>query len=97
MSIFIVESPIPVMGIQMAKLIPKQRDFVEDMFQKGFLLMYAVTENLDKWWCSVEAENEEQVWEFLSQMPIIEFLTPTVHSLMFYNSADQMIPPISLN
>jgi hypothetical protein len=30
-------------------------------------------------------------------MPIIEWLNPVVHGLMFYNSADQMIPPISLN
>ncbi len=97
MAVFIVESKIPVMGIQMARLIPSQRDYIEDMFQKGFILMYAVSENLDKWWCTVEAESEDQVWEFLNAMPIIEYLEPQIHCLMFYNSADQMIPPISLN
>jgi hypothetical protein len=56
-----------------------------------------VNDMVDKWWCTIEADSESDVMLVLSEMPIIEWLNPVVHGLMFYNSADQMIPPISLN
>jgi len=66
-------------------------------FERGVLHMYAVNDMVDKWWCTIEADSESDVMLVLSEMPIIEWLNPVVHGLMFYNSADQMIPPISLN
>ena len=97
MALFIVESEISRMDERMARLIPKQRAFVEEMFERGVFHMYTVSENLDKWWCSIEADSEEDVHRILEDMPIIDWLNPTINGLMFYNSADQMIPPISLN
>lgn len=97
MALYLVESDILSMDESMAKLIPKQRMYVDDLFERGVMQMYAVNDGIDKWWCTIEAENETEVMLILSEMPIIEWLTPVVHGLMFYNSADQMIPPISLN
>jgi muconolactone delta-isomerase len=97
MPFFLVESDISPLNEGMARVIPKQRAYVDELFQRGVIHMYAVDEDLNKWWCTIEAESESEVLLVLSEMPIIEWLTPRVHGLMFYNSADQMIPPISLN
>jgi len=97
MALFLVESEIPRMDESFARLIPKQREYVDELFQRGVMQMYAVNDGIDKWWCTIEADTESDVMLILSEMPIIEWLNPEVHGLMFYNSADQMIPPISLN
>jgi hypothetical protein len=97
MALFLVESEIAQMDERMTKLIPKQRRYVDELFQRGVLQMYAVNDEISKWWCTIEAESESEVLLILSEMPIIEWLNPVVHGLMFYNSADQMMPPISLN
>ena len=97
MALFLVESEIPRMDESLARLIPKQREYVDELFQRGVMQMYAVNDGIDKWWCTIEADTESDVMLILSEMPIIEWLNPVVHGLRFYNSADQMIPPISLN
>jgi hypothetical protein len=97
MPLFLVESKIEPINERMTRLIPKQRQYVDELFERGVLHMYAVNDMVDKWWCTIEADSESDVMLVLSEMPIIEWLNPVVHGLMFYNSADQMIPPISLN
>lgn len=97
MPLFLVESKIAPINERMTRLIPKQRQYVDELFERGVLHMYAVNDTIDKWWCTIEADSESDVLLVLSEMPIIEWLNPVVHGLMFYNSADQMIPPISLN
>ena len=97
MPLFLVESKIAPINERMTRLIPKQRQYVDELFERGVLHMYAVNDMVDKWWCPIEADSESDVMLVLSEMPIIEWLNPVVHGLMFYNSADQMIPPISLN
>ena len=97
MPLFLVESKIAPINERMTRLIPKQRQYVDELFERGVLHMYAVNDMVDKWWCTIEADSESGVMLVLSEMPIIEWLNPVVHGLMFYNSADQMIPPISLN
>ena len=42
MALFIVESDISRMDERMARLIPKQRAFVEEMFQRGIFHMYEI-------------------------------------------------------
>ncbi len=97
MPLFLVESKIAPINERMTRLIPKQRQYVDELFERGVLHMYAVNDMVDKWWFTIEADSESDVMLVLSEMPIIEWLNPVVHGLMFYNSADQMIPPISLN
>lgn len=41
MPLFLVESEIAVMDERMARLIPRQRQYVDDLFQRGVLHMYA--------------------------------------------------------
>ena len=97
MPLFLVESDIDPLNERMAMRSPQQRQYVDELFQQGTLHMYAVNDTVDKWWCTIEAETESDVMLILAEMPIIEWLSPVVHGLMFYNAADQMIPPVSLN
>lgn len=81
----------------MASLIPSHRMVVNELFEEGKLVMYSVSADLTKWWCCISARDEYAVMEILGRMPIIEFLNPEIHDLMFYNGAEQLMPRISLN
>ncbi|MBL7812272.1 MAG: hypothetical protein JNL57_08635 [Bacteroidetes bacterium] len=97
MPVFLVESALPEFTPEFAARIPAHRAVVNRLFVKGKLLTYAVNADRTKWWCTVTAENEYEVMEILSEMPIIEFLNPEIHDLMIYNGQEQVLPPISLN
>jgi muconolactone delta-isomerase len=97
MSVFLVESEIPQITEEFLNLLPRHRQVVNRLFAEGKLLMYAVNEERSRWWCSVKAEDEFQVMDILSEMPLIRFLDPQISPLMFYNGTEQLLPGISLN
>ena len=97
MSVFLVESEIPQITEEFMNLLPRHRQVVNRLFAEGKLLMYAVNEERNRWWCSVKAEDEFQVMDILSEMPLIRFLDPQISPLMFYNGTEQLLPGISLN
>lgn len=97
MNVFLVESNLPELTPEFLQLMPRHRRAVDRLFAEGKLLMYAVDENRARWWCSVKAEDEEGAMQILEEMPLLKFLNPIVHSLMFYNGSEQILPGISLN
>ncbi|MBS3913757.1 MAG: hypothetical protein KG003_04615 [Bacteroidetes bacterium] len=97
MSVYLVESELPDITEEFMLLLPKHREVVNKLFADGKLLMYAVDEDRSKWWCSVKADDEFEVMDILSKMPLIRFLDPQIHGLMFYNGSEQLLPVISLN
>lgn len=97
MNVFFVESKIPEMNQEMLALIPSHRRYVEELFSNGVLKMYAVSEDRTRWWCAIKASDEMEVMDILSQMPIIDFLKPEIHSLMFFDEAVSELPGYSLN
>ncbi|MEY4627305.1 MAG: hypothetical protein RL003_1277, partial [Bacteroidota bacterium] len=50
MPLFLVESEIAPINERMTRLIPKQRQYVDELFERGVLHMYAVNDTVDKWW-----------------------------------------------
>lgn len=95
--VYLVEAELGAFTLEMQSKIPEQRIVVNDLFRNGKLLMYAVDEMRSKWWCAINAEDEEEVFGILGRMPIRPFIDPVVHPLMFYNGADQLLPGYSLN
>ena len=97
MPIFIVESDIPELTPEFMELIPEHMEVIGDLFAEEKILTYAVSDDRSKWWCHIQAENEIEVMDILSQMPILPFLNPKIYGLMIYDNAEQAMPKISLN
>ena len=97
MAVFIVESDIPELTPEFMQLIPEHMQVVQRLFAEEKILTYAVSEDRTRWWCHIEAEDEMEVMEILGQMPIMPFLRPKIHDLLFYNTAEIGLPKISLN
>jgi len=97
MEVYIVESPLPEITPEFMELIPEHREVINTLFEEGRLMVYAVSEDLSKWWCHISARDEYEVMEILGRMPIMPFLKPEVHSLMIYNGTELQMPRFSLN
>lgn len=97
MAVFIVESDIPELTPEFMRLIPEHMQVVQRLFSEEKILTYAVSEDRIRWWCHIEAEDEMEVMEILGQMPIMPYLRPKIHDLLFYNTAEIGLPKISLN
>ncbi|MBM3921325.1 MAG: hypothetical protein FJ347_08925 [Sphingomonadales bacterium] len=97
MAVFIVESDIPELTPAFMRLIPQHMDIVQRLFSEEKILLYAVSEDRTRWWCHIEAEDESEVMDILAQMPIMPYMRPKIHDLMFYNMAEIGLPKISLN
>lgn len=97
MNVFLVESELPELTPEFLQMMPRHRRAVDRLFTEGKLLMYAVDEERTKWWCTIKAEDEFAALEVLGEMPLLKFLKPVIHGLMFYNGSEQVMPGISLN
>jgi len=97
MAVFIVESEIPQISNDMMLVIPRHIRVIQELMNEEIVLTYAVSDDRKKWWCHIKAENEFEVMDVLSKMPIMPFLNPKIHALLVYNNADYNLPKFSLN
>lgn len=77
-------------------LIPQQRYVVNNLLVEGTLKAYSLAMDRSKLWAVIAATSEFEVMEIIAQMPLSEFLAPSISELMFHNGAE-MAMQFSLN
>lgn len=78
-------------------LIPKQRAMVNSLMRKGIIINYTLSSDRTQLWIVMDAESEINVIEILAEFPLIRFMKPEIHELMFHNSIYVDVPKVSLN
>jgi muconolactone delta-isomerase len=67
------------------ELIPQQRYVVDKMFAQGKLISYTLSlENL-KLWAIFAAENEMKVIDYISDLPLTQFMEIEISVVTFHN------------
>ena len=95
---FMVEVSLPApLTQEIIELIPDQRNFIDDLLQRGVILSYTLTIDRSMLWVVFEVENTREVRTYLNAFPIADFVEYTIHKLAFHNAADSVVPAISLN
>jgi hypothetical protein len=94
---FQFELPVPFTE-EMAAVIPRQRELVNQLFVDGRLLTYSVSQLRTALWCVISAENEQDAMEIVAGFPLHPFFTDVMcHPLLFHNTVPASLPDISLN
>jgi len=78
-------------------LIPKQREYIDEMFNRGVISNYTLAMDRSKLWVTMVVPALSDVRQILDEFPIAEHIEYTIHQLAFSNSASAIIPEISLN
>jgi muconolactone delta-isomerase len=86
-----------VMTEEFISLIPKQRAKINSLMRKGIIISYTLSSDRSQLWVVLDAESEINVLEVLAGFPLIRFMKPEIHELMFHNSVFVNIPTVSLN
>ena len=98
MNQYMVEVRLPdSISQEFISLIPRQREYIDDMFNRGIISGYTLAMDRTKLWVTFVAKNVREVKDVLSSFPIIDYIEFDVHELAFNNSASSIIPEISLN
>jgi muconolactone delta-isomerase len=78
--------------------IPAQIECVNELMTKRKIISYTLNAERSMLWTVVQASSEAQVMEIIGTFPLIRWMKPEVHELMFhYESASLLFPRFSLN
>ena len=98
MNIFIVDLVLPdILDLNFISLIPRQREQVTKLMQKGTLLSYGLAMDRSHAWAIMQAETEDDLDNVLSTFPIIDHVKVRVYPLAFHEMSRPMLPSFSLN
>jgi ribulose kinase len=98
MNQFMVEVSLPeALTQEFILLIPGQRQYIDDMFNRGVISNYTLAMDRSKLWVTMVVQTVKDVRQIMDDFPIADYIEYTVHQLAFSNSASAIIPEISLN
>lgn len=97
MQFYLAQSDILIFDKRLESLIPDQRDYIDQLMDDERIIMYTVSADRSTWCCIIKAASEREARDILAGMPIIEYLDPKIHELMFLDFAEMQLPRISLN
>lgn len=93
-----VEFDLPAqMTEDFMRRIPAQRLKVNEMMEGGKILSYSLSADRQKLWCIFKVESELEVMELIADFPLVKYMDPNIHELMFHNMVAARIPLFSLN
>jgi hypothetical protein len=98
MNQYMVEFGLPAFLSQaFVELIPQQREFINTMFERGVITGYSLAADRSKLWVTFSGNNEDEVVRVIKSFPIYHYVEYHIHELVFHESANTVIPAISLN
>ena len=98
MNEYMVEIGLPAeFTTEFVSLIPKQRRFVNRMFEQGKMTSFTLAGDRSKAWTTLVGPNEKEILEVIAQMPLIHFFQVDVRRVSFSMKQANMLPQVSLN
>lgn len=94
---YMVEFELPeTFSKEFLSLIPRQKERVSHLFNKGLLKSYSLANDRSVLWAVFVADSEFEVLELIAELPLASHMTPYVSELMFHNN-DNHVMHFSLN
>lgn len=94
---YMVEFDLPELFVEkFTHQLTEQRQKIDDFMRQGLVKNYSLALNRSKLWMTVSAYSEFEVMDIISDLPLSEFMVPSIAPLMFHNS-NQQVPSFSLN
>jgi muconolactone delta-isomerase len=82
---------------ELLMLIPKQREYVNQLFSEGKLSLYSLNEAKSKLWIAIHAIDEEELTDIIAKFPLIKYMDINYEALMFHNTSANILLSYGLN
>ena len=79
------------------QLIPKQRQMIVELLNKGTLASFSLSNDRKKAWMVVKAKNEDRVHELLERFPMYDYFDYSVSELALHDIQFLGMPQLILN
>lgn len=98
MTQFFITSTLPTnITEEFVALIPEQRALADELVKSGVLASYSLAADRSKLWLVINAENEKDAMDVLSEFPLARFMDFDIEELAFHLSSKLVLPALSLN
>ena len=77
--------------------IPHQRATVNRLLSEGKIQNYALSLENSKLWVVFSVEDESELMELISELPLSRYMKVRIHPLTFFNTAQPFAPTFSVN
>jgi muconolactone delta-isomerase len=95
---FMVDFSMPALLTErFTRKIPEQRALVNEYFNEGKLVSYAVSIEKGRVWAVFNAESETEVNEMVQSLPLTRYMRYSIATLTFYNILAMRMPQFSIN
>jgi muconolactone delta-isomerase len=96
LQLFLVEFDITDIDDKLAHRIPEQHELLLRLMQSGTVTNFAVSADRQKLWVFFRVQDMSELLRTISSFPLVNYLRPTFHPLLFQESAVRLAP-MSLN
>lgn len=90
---FELPNPLPM---EFIRAIPEQRNTINYLLSEGIVKSYSLAVDRSVLWIVVAANTDFEAMEVIAQMPLTDYMTPSISELAFHNASD-MVLQFSLN
>lgn len=98
MDTFLVHITLPdVFSKKLYETIPKQREYINKLLEQQLILSYSLDMERKNLWMFVHMETEKEVLDLLSNFPIINYVTVSIHELAFHDASHKALPDLIMN
>jgi len=95
---YLFQLELPLMTDEMMNVIPRQREYINNLFSEGKMFSYSVSNHSNMIWCVVDCDNESAAMEMIYRLPLYPYFTDIAcHPLLFHNTQAAPLPGLSLN
>lgn len=96
--VFMVEIKLPYeIDNNFMRKIPSHRAFVSVLINQGKIQSYTINEERTKGWIIFNTENEAEAETLIQQLPLYEFITYKIHTILVHDSEIFRFPKMHMN
>jgi muconolactone delta-isomerase len=82
---------------QFLSLIPQQKAKIDQLMNEGKIIQYSLSADRSLLWVIIMGDSEKNINDILSSFPLINFMKPKIHELLFHHSNSIALPKLIMN
>ncbi len=95
---FMVDFTLPeILDDEFLSLVPYQRVAIDQLFQEGKLITFALSLEKSRLWAVFSASSEMDVISMIANLPLAEYMKAEISMLSMYNTMNPAMPNFSMN
>ena len=85
------------LGDDFYNMIPKHRDYISVLIEKGSISNYSINAERTKGWIEMNAKSVDEVKNLINRFPIKKFIRYDINEIMIFDGEAYRLPKLVMN